>query len=273
MVGTPGGSFHFRKGLVIAVDSPGAPGAEALLLRSGRVSEEDWTAAVREGVETRSHRAELAARGNIGSTELQVVAMMAAQDGAFAVAAGDVEEHVVDDVLSTDVLLPVVRGVDAEELLRETTRRLAALAALPCAVSPHRERVVPAPGVDLSTRLLTAERREILTHATGRRSARDIAYAVGRSVYPVTVEVSRLLGEELLVLAATTPVSRASLTSLRPRHPSAAVPDAVPEPDLPRREPGPSNAPEDQHRARSSGWQALSRLFNRSGTERKHVGP
>jgi hypothetical protein len=267
--------FHLRKGLVVAVESPGAPGAEALLLRSGRVSEEDWTAALREGTESHSHRAELAARGAVGSTELQVVAMMATQDGAFAVAAGDVEEHVVDDGKSIDVLLPVAQGVVPEELLRETIRRLTALAALACPVSPHRERVVPASGVDLSRRNLTSGRQEILTHATGRRSARDIAYTVGRSVYPVTIEVSRMLGEGILEIAANTAAPRPSmteLTSLRPRQ-QHTEPAPAQDPDLPRREPGSSSAPEVQNRSRASGWQALSRLFNRSRTERKHFGP
>jgi hypothetical protein len=38
--GRPGGSFHLRGGLVVGVESPGAPGPEALLLRSGRVTGE-----------------------------------------------------------------------------------------------------------------------------------------------------------------------------------------------------------------------------------------
>ncbi|MBO4260794.1 MarR family transcriptional regulator, partial [Streptomyces griseorubiginosus] len=32
VAGTPGGVFHLRGGLVVSVESPGAPGAEALLL-------------------------------------------------------------------------------------------------------------------------------------------------------------------------------------------------------------------------------------------------
>lgn len=39
--GRPGGMFHIRQGDVVAVETPGAPGVEALLLRSGRVSETD----------------------------------------------------------------------------------------------------------------------------------------------------------------------------------------------------------------------------------------
>lgn len=251
---------------MVAVDSPGAPGAEALLLRSGRISEEDWTAAVREGAHTRSHRAELVERGNVGSAELQLVGIMAAQDGAFAVAVGNVEECVLDHGTAFDVLLPVVHGIGSEDLLRETARRLDALASLPFPVSPYQDRVVPAPGVDLSTLDLTPARREILTQATGRRSARDIAFMVGRSLYPVAVEISRMLTDGLLEIAKNAqPVNQSGITALTPRRPGGC-PEPEVDPNLPRREPGTSGAPQ-----KGSGRQMLSRLFNR--TERKHIGP
>jgi hypothetical protein len=312
IVGDPGGLFHLRDGLVVAVDSPGAPGAEALLLRSGRISEEDWTEAFREGVKKRSRRPELVSPGRVGSGELQVVAMLAAQDGAFAVAAGSVEEFVIDEGKWIDVLLPVVRGIDPEELLRQTARRLDAVASLPFPVSPYRERVAPAPDVDVSRSSLSKGQREILAHATGRRSARDISFMVGRSVYPVTVEISRMLNEGLLEIATHRHLARPkTVIPVRPHptdpnpvdpspnpspaNPSSANPSRTdqspnpssggpsPENGLPQQEPGGST-----DRPRPSGWQALSRLFGRvrseqgpepppdvgmSNTERKHVEP
>jgi hypothetical protein len=48
ITGTPGGTFHFEDGRVVAAESPGAPDPEALLLRSGRVSGEQWAQLVRE---------------------------------------------------------------------------------------------------------------------------------------------------------------------------------------------------------------------------------
>lgn len=209
VLGNPGGSFHLRKGVVIAVDSPGAPGAEALLLRSGRISEEDWVAALHNGN-----------LGGVGSVELQVVAMTAAQDGAFAVTEGDLDGLDIE-VPVPETPLPVADGIDPHELLRETARRLDALAALPFALSPYRERVVPVPGIEPTA--LSALRLEILAHANGRRSARDIAFAIGRSVYPVTVEISRMLGAELLAIAQDAPAvpTQTRLESLRPRHAAA----------------------------------------------------
>lgn len=209
-MGNPGGLFHLRKGVVVAVDSPGAPGTEALLLRSGRISEADWTSVLRDGP------GDVVALGGIGAAELQVVAMIATQDGAFAVAAGEVEGPVVDGEQAVGV--PVADGVHPHELLRETGRRLGALGALPCPVSPYRERFVP--GADPSAAARSAVRQAILARATGRRTARDIAFAIGRSLYPVTVEISRMLAEEILAIAPDPPrlTSSTRLESLRPRH-------------------------------------------------------
>lgn len=227
---------------MVAVDSPGAPGVEALLLRSGRISESDWTAALRDGAENRSHQAELAARGILGATELRVVAMAVVQDSAFAVAVGEVGGHTVDDGAAADVPLPLAEGVAPDDLVRETVRRLGALTSLPCAVSPYRDRFVPARDGELS-----AVRREIVANANGRRSARDIAFAVGRSVYPVTVEISRMLGEGLLAIADDTPEIRPTtrLEALRPRRAGGGSQAGGPMP---------------------------SRPFRRRRTERKHIG-
>lgn len=244
--GNPGGVFHLRDGLVVAVDSPGAPGVEALLLRSGRISESDWTAALRDGAQNRSRQAELAARGALGATELRVVAMTVVRDSAFAVAVGEVDGHAVDAAEPggevADVLLPLADGVEPDELVRETVRRLAALTSLPWPVSPYRDRFVPARDGEL-----TAVRREIVAHANGRRSARDIAFAVGRGVYPVTVEISRMLGDGLLAIAGEAPEIRPAtrLEALRPR-----------------RDAGGSQA----------GGPMTSRPFRRRRTERKHIG-
>lgn len=49
--GSPGGTFHLRRGLVVGAESPGAPGPEALLLRSRRISGEEWAELVREAGE------------------------------------------------------------------------------------------------------------------------------------------------------------------------------------------------------------------------------
>ncbi|NKQ54653.1 MarR family transcriptional regulator [Amycolatopsis sp. K13G38] len=210
--------------------SPGAPGAETLLLRSGRVSEAEWMSATHD-------RPGLIAAGNVGSSELEVVSTVVAQDAAFAIAAGSVEECVVDKATDGPAL-PLARGADPDWLIRETARRLTALAALPHPVSPYRERFLPAPDVDPDS--LAANRREILANANGRRSARDIAFVVCRGIYPVTIEISRMLQEGLMRIAV----------NIAPNPPAAPVTAKQQsgklnhEGQLPRRKPGGSGVAE-----------------------------
>lgn len=214
--GNAGGLFHLRDGAVVAVDSPGSPGLETLLLSSGRISEKDWTAALVESVETRSLQAALLARG-ITSTEIQDLNTAVMQDGAFATAVGEIEQCFVDESIDRP-LLSASDGVTPDLLLSETARRLDAVASLPFPLSPYRDRVVAAGGTESAT--LTAEQEEIIGHATGRRTARDMAFALGRSLYPVTVEISRMLGDGLLEIAppaAPFSGSHRRLVSLRPR--------------------------------------------------------
>lgn len=211
IVGNPGGLFHLRDGAVIAVDSPGAPGAETLLMRSGRISEEDWNAAMRAMARSGSTQSVL---GTIGSAELRILVMAVTQDGTFATAAGVIEQYDID--APVDVLLSIPGGVGLDILLRETARRLDAIACLSFPVSPFRERVKPARGTNPQG--LTTGQLEILANATGRRTARDIAFAIGRGVYPVTTEISRMLDDGLLEISTESfRFSHWGVTSLRSR--------------------------------------------------------
>ncbi|MFJ7068720.1 MarR family transcriptional regulator [Streptomyces sp. NPDC101115] len=232
--------FHLLQGQVVAVETPGAPGVEALLLRSGRVSAADWSSLSPTGA--LEPGAELVARGRIGAAELKVVTMMALRDAVFAVVAGETAECVA--VKQGGPAVTAVGGEDPLKLLEEAARKVVGLEALPQAVLPDRERVVAGRGVVGPAEELAPHRREILFHANGRRTARDIAFVVGRGVYHVTVEISRMLGEGLLeragrgeVLGTTTAWS---VPALEPRRAASAA-DAVDErTDLPYRVPGAS---------------------------------
>ncbi|MFF4251508.1 MarR family transcriptional regulator [Streptomyces sp. NPDC001663] len=237
--GQPGGTFHLRGGLVVAVESPGAPGAEALLLRSGRVSGEQWAALVREAGGTRWPAAGLIAHGYAGAAQLRVVCMMALQDAAFAIVAGRVDgcERTAPGF---EPPAPVPVGEPPARLLEDAARKIAALAALPHPIHPDRERPVPTRRFDGP---LTELRRDLFTHADGRRTARDLAFRTGRGVYTVTVELARMLAEGLMEYApppAPIPV-RTPPDGIRHRTPPPPAPPP-PEPpaptDLPRRRPG-----------------------------------
>ncbi|MEV6330185.1 MarR family transcriptional regulator [Streptomyces sp. NPDC051909] len=225
---------------MFAVETPGAPRAEALLLRSGRVSAADWATLSPTGMLVPT--AELVARGHIGAAELQVVTLMALRDAVFAVVAGETAECVA--LPESAPTAPAVGGDDPLKLLDDAARKVDGLAALPQAVLPDRERVVAGPGVVGAAEHLTRHRREILFHANGRRTARDIAFVVGRGVYQVTVEVSRMLAEGLLkragrseVLGTARPSSVPALEPRRAAHGPGRVGEVA---SLPCRDPGAS---------------------------------
>ncbi|RAG82089.1 MarR family transcriptional regulator, partial [Streptacidiphilus pinicola] len=91
VTGDPGGWLRLDGGRATGAESPGSPGAEALLLRSGRVLESAWVAAYQAGAPHGRLAVELVRRGLVGAAELEAVCLMALFDAAFAIAAGTVE--------------------------------------------------------------------------------------------------------------------------------------------------------------------------------------
>ncbi|MDF3298122.1 MarR family transcriptional regulator [Streptomyces tropicalis] len=266
--GTPGGVFHLRDGLVVAAESPGAPGAVALLLRSGRLTGEQWAELVREAGGAPWPAAALTAHGHAGAAQLRVICVMALHDAAFAVAAGPVED--CERAPAGEPLAPVPVGEPPTRMLQDAARKLTALAALPHPVRPDRERPVPADGPPVP---VTGLQRELLGRADGRRTARDLAFLTGRGVYAVTVEVARMLGDGLLCCPGTPapiPVRVPERVPGVSRRRSAARPAPPPGPitvpdSLPRRTPGASGITEaltpERHGA---SWKGFFRLRNGS---------
>ncbi|MEV7773651.1 MarR family transcriptional regulator [Kitasatospora sp. NPDC086791] len=227
--GDPGGRFHLRDGAIVEVTSPGAPGIETLLLRSGRVSESDWASVLRSGPAGRRVGTELVARELVGSAELQLICVMAALDGALAMGMGRIDRIALDPEPPVSGF-PAPEGIEPEWLGHETERRIRALSGQP--ISPFRDRLArTGAGNGLLDGGAAGERREILQRANGRRSSRDIAFLLGRGLYAVTVEASRLLNEGLLQVA---------LSALEEAERPAAAPAAEGAARLPRRRPGAS---------------------------------
>jgi hypothetical protein len=243
VTGDPGGAFHLQRGAIVEVASPGAPGVETLLLRSGRVSEADWASVVRSGAPESRIGAELVARELVGTAELQLICVMAALDGAFAVGMGRVDGFSLDQA-STSYRLGAPQGIEPEWLVQETARRIRALGSFGVPLSPFHDRLA---WTDSGTEALggsaTGERREILRRADGRRSSRDIAFLLGRSLYAVTVEASRLVSEGLLAVVAR-PEGGSGRSSARPDGLAAEVDGAAHRSAraarLPHRQPGAS---------------------------------
>ncbi|MQS11059.1 hypothetical protein F7Q99_01860 [Streptomyces kaniharaensis] len=263
VAGDPGGRFHLEDGAIVEVTSPGSPGVEILLLRSGRVSEDDWASVVQSRTARGRVGAELVARELVGSAELQLICVMAALDGALAMGMGRIDRVALDRESSASCFA-APEGIEPEWLIHETGRRIRALGGQP--LSPFRDRLTrTAAGARLLDGDAIGERREILQRANGRRSSRDIAFLLGRGLYAVTVEASRLLREGLVdvVASALEEADGSSSAAVGDGNPELAGPAGRAEgaARLPRRRPGASGITDVfPLRPVASPWQPSSAL-------------
>jgi hypothetical protein len=269
LTGSPGGVLWFRDGLVVVAESSGAPGVQAILIRSGRVSDEDWA---RDG--GTGHAASAA---RIGAAHRQVLQLMASQDALFAVLAGSIGACALEP---DPIAAPAGQGQDTAALLDATFRKLDALAALPRAILPHRERLTARPADDgasgsgPSGMRAPDLRKAILGYVDGRRTARDIAFVSGRSLYVVTVEMSRMLAEDLLhePPPRVEPVDPSPVRVL-PRKPpppgAGGVLAAEDRSGLPRRRSPPEGAAEDPASQKTTAsWRGFLHFGGRTGESR-----
>ena len=235
VTGDPGGTIHLADGRVVGIETPGAPGPEVLLLRSSRVSEPDWDAAFAAAAAAGGPLgAELTARKLIGSGELEALLWLAVADAMFVLAGGTVDEYRAEPG-PVDFVLPLDPGVAADWLLAETSRRLQVLASLPA--RHDRDRIVAVSGADRPGMQLGQGQDEILTLADGRRTPRDLAFAVGRGVYATLLQLARMHEAGLLVTASYRTVLQSGIR--RPGYPGRnGVP--VPADGLPRRSKDPA---------------------------------
>jgi hypothetical protein len=199
ITGEPGGMVHLDRGRVVAVDTPGAPGAEVLLLRSGRVSEAAWGAAFTAAAAGGELGGELVRQRLVGAVRLEIVLRSALADAMFAVAAGQVDDcHVA--VAGVSCMLPLSPGEQVRWLLAETARRLGVLATLRSQLKPDLEQMTSKATAPNPRFQLDDAQRDILTLANGRRTARDMAFGLGRGVFAVTLELDRMHSAGLLTV-------------------------------------------------------------------------
>jgi hypothetical protein len=236
VTGDPGGVIHLVDGGVAAIQTPGAPSAEVILLRSHRVSEATWdTAFAASAANGAPMSAELVARSAVGAGELEALLRTALADAMFVLASGLVEECRPQPG-PVDCLLPLDPAAEADLLLAEAARRVRVLAGLRGFAGSERDRVIvarrvrrppgPPPGHSVD---------EILALADGRRTARDIAFALGRGVYATMLQLAQLRQAGVLTAAPPGPATADEMASNR-AHTSADQSDAPGE--LPQRRKG-----------------------------------
>jgi predicted regulator of Ras-like GTPase activity (Roadblock/LC7/MglB family) len=168
VTGDPGGAIHIADGLVAAVETPGAPGPEVLLLRSHRVSESGWDEAFAAAAASGGRMStELTRREMVGAGELEWLLRTALADAMFVLANGTVDEYRAEPG-QVDFVLPLQPGAEPDSLLAETSRRIRVLAALPA--RNGRDRIVAATGAVQPGVRLGEGQDEILALADGRRT-------------------------------------------------------------------------------------------------------
>ncbi len=231
ITGDPGGTIHLADGLVTAIETAGAPGPEVLLLRSHRVTESRWNAAfAAAAARGRPLSAELIAREMVGAGELEALLLTALADAIFVLASGTVDEYRAEPGPS-DGGLTLEPGAEAAGLLAEAARRMKVLASLPLPAADRRERLVAAPGAVRPGVRLGGGQDEILALADGRRTTRDLAFALGRGVYATTLRLAEMQAAGLLVSASAAATSRSARQPGRPAAGAAQEPGD----ELPRR--------------------------------------
>ncbi|PDP87229.1 hypothetical protein CQJ94_12065 [Glycomyces fuscus] len=216
LTGPPEALVHLSSGRVTAVTTPAAPTPETLLVRSGAVPAEVWSDAYEAAAHTDGLARELLRRGAVSAEVLELACATALADGALALCLSP--EPRVEAVLTGagPPLLGLEHGLDPRELLTEAERRLAFLTdrwGAPAELA--RCRPVPAGPVRDS---LPPAYRLLLARANGRRTPRDLAFALGRGLTGVMADVARLTERGLLEAAA--PGGTDGLTRRTPERPA-----------------------------------------------------
>ncbi|MGW1401479.1 hypothetical protein ACWCRF_23080 [Streptomyces sp. NPDC002405] len=231
--GTPGGRIHLRAGRIVALETPGAPSVESVLLASGRIDDAAWTSAcATDGAADGRVGAELQARGLLAPEEFEITCAAAVFDGAFALALSPPGDWEVTEAMPAVVSGP---AFEPQLLAAETSRRLVLLSRLwgpPAEFA--RTRVRPAADVPAG---VPSRYATLLRAANGRRTPRDIAFALGRGTYAVMLDLARM--RELGLLHRERPAA-AGRPSTAPRLPGPRARNVPPPSDrsLPRRSPG-----------------------------------
>jgi hypothetical protein len=157
----------------------------------------------------------------------------------FVLASGTIEEYRAEQ-RPVDVVLPLEPGAEPDGLLAEASRRIRVLATLPA--RNDRERVVAAAGAAEPGVRLGEGRDEILALADGRRTARHLAFALGRGVYATMLQLARMRQAGLLTTGSTRAAAAAAREPDGPEAPAGEPKGASGLPQRQRDQPATSSS-------------------------------
>ncbi|MFD0536914.1 hypothetical protein ACFQY7_27500 [Actinomadura luteofluorescens] len=160
---------------------------------------------------------------------MQVITRAAVADALFAMALCGVRTCTADPD-DPAPLLASDPGLDAERAIREIRRRLDlahSWAALGLSIRSRPRTARPAGAVPVN-----AQRQELLARVNGRRTPRDIAFALGRGLFPVMSDLATLIADGLATVepllaegseAVPDPEPRSGPTDHPPGHPEEGI--------------------------------------------------
>ncbi len=254
--GQPGGMIFFADGRISACATSGAPSAEVILLRSGRLAVSDWEAAfTAAAVNGHEMTAELITRELLGAGELEAVLRTALADAMFAVASGRIDGWT--EAPAAECLLPLAPPVGSGWLLNEAIRRSQVLASSPAPVPGARDRIAAGPAAARGR--LGPGQDEILALADGRRTPRDLAFALGRGLYETTLQVARMQVADVVVVSPPGPTQGKRTDAV----PDGNAADRTPT-GLPRRRKDRSSQPRSEPPSRRNLAASIRMLLPRS---------
>jgi hypothetical protein len=197
--GQPGGTVYLQAGDICGCETSGAPSLEVVLLRSRRISEPDWNATFSAAaMADRPMTTELVTRQLLGGGEIEALLRTALADSVFALVSGRIDGWT--ELPSRECALALSPPAKVGWLLAEAARRrqvLAATAEPPLGVL---DLVTAAPVTDWTVRLAGPGQPELLALANGRRTARDLAFALGRGVYATMLQLTRMREHRMVVI-------------------------------------------------------------------------
>jgi hypothetical protein len=189
------GTVYLTAGRITYAECPSACGVHRLLTASGRLSTEDWRAALASGKAGGRVGEALIEQGLLAPVELEVAVLSALYGAAYFLLDERSEVHL--EVGARHPLGPVV-ALDLATVSAEVDRRHRALLEVWSDSTVDTATVVPTRRLPGHRVALSALQWEIVANADRRRTPIDLARVLGRDTYALLLEVRRLASAGLV---------------------------------------------------------------------------